>query len=142
VTRRRGDDGAISIEFVIVTPMIFLIFALVYVFGRVAWANGNLDSATRDAARVASQAPDAASAQTAAESVVDTQFAHFHCTNGPSADGFPVVVVDGPFVAGNTLTVTAKCTYSLSDAALPGAPGSVTATSVFSSMIDPNRTLG
>jgi Flp pilus assembly protein TadG len=140
--RRAVDEGSISIEWVIVTPIIFLVFALIYVYARVAWANGNLDSATRDAARVASQAPDSSSAQTAAESVVATQFAKFHCTNGTAPTWAPVVVLSGTFAAGATITVTARCRYDISDAGLPGAPGSVTAYSVFSSMIDSNRTVG
>lgn len=136
------DDGSISIEYVILTPVIFLVLALIYVFARVAWADGNLDSATRDAARVASQAPDAASAQTAAQDVVTTQFANFHCDNGSAPDFAPVVVLSGAFVAGGTITVTASCRYDIHNAGVPGAPGAITATSVFSSMIDTNRTVG
>jgi hypothetical protein len=42
-------------------------------------------------------------------------------------------------VAGEPITVDAQCTYSLSDLGLPGAPGSITPKSSFTSMLDPYR---
>ena len=140
--RPRQDDGSISIEYAIVTPMIFLLLALIYVFARVTSVRGNLDSATRDAARVASQAPDLATATTSAQDVVATQFSSFHCTNGAAPDYAPVVAISGDFLPGSTISVTATCIYSIADAGLPGVPGTMTTSSVFSSMIDTNRTVG
>lgn len=139
--RDKADDGSISIEYVILTPMIFLVLALIYVFARVAGADGNLDSATRDAARVASQAPTRDAAIAAAQDVLTTQFAGFTCLGTPPPHA-PAIDLSGIFAPGQTITVTATCRYDISDAGVPGAPGSVTATSQFSSIIDPNRTLG
>ena len=50
------------------------------------------------------------------------------------------VKVSNDFQPGEPVTVVATCHYSLS-ALLPGAPGTVTATSSFTSMLDPNRGL-
>jgi Flp pilus assembly protein TadG len=136
------DDGSISIEWVLMTPLIFLVLALIYAFARVANVNGNLDSATRDAARVASQAPDLDAAQSAVDHLMATQFAGIRCINPGSSDAAPTAVLSDTFVAGATITVTTTCEYDISDLGLPGAPGSVTAHSVFSSEIDPNRSVG
>ena len=140
--QRGRDDGSISIEYVMVTPIIFLVLALVYAYARVAGAEGNLDTATRDAARVASQAPDLQQATTAAQDVLDQQFSRYTCRNSTDPNRGPVMTISQSFQPGDTLTVSASCTYDLSDLGLPGAPGTVTSRATFSSMIDPNRTLG
>ena len=49
------------------------------------------------------------------------------------------VTVSDNFEAGQPITVTATCTYALSDIGLPGAPGSVHPESSFTSMLDPYR---
>jgi Flp pilus assembly protein TadG len=141
-TARNQEDGSISIEYVMFTPIIFLVLALVYGFARVAGAEGNLDSATRDAVRVASQAPNPQQATKAAQDVLDKQFAGYTCVNSKDAQRGPVMTLTGDFVPGSTLTIATTCQYDVSDLGLPGLPGTLTTRSQFSSMIDPNRTLG
>ena len=53
MTRRaaRGERGSLAIEMAMVVPSILLIFGLIFVYGMAASVNGNLESATRDAAR-------------------------------------------------------------------------------------------
>jgi Flp pilus assembly protein TadG len=140
--KRARDDGSISIEYVMVTPIIFLVLALVYAYARVAGAEGNLDTATRDAARVASQAPDLQQATDAAQRVLDEQFSRYTCIGSTDPQQGPVMTISQTFRAGETLTVKASCTYDLSDLGLPGVPGTATSHATFSSMIDPNRSLG
>jgi Flp pilus assembly protein TadG len=130
------DRGSLSIEFVIVTPMVFLVFALIYVFARIAEVNGVLDTGTRDAARVATQAFTYAQAQRAAEDVVREEVG----TGSQRCLASLQVTVSKNFQPGQTITVTASCTYPISDAGLPGAPGSLDVSSQFSSVLDPNRT--
>jgi Flp pilus assembly protein TadG len=155
----RGDEGSLSIEFVMLTPMIFLMLALIYLMGRVAEVHGVLDAGTRDAARVATQAratpgrTAAANALTAATKVMTAQVGtgsdsckdSLVVTMTVLAGGVQQPVVDAPgndnFVGGNTITVTATCNYSIADLGLPGFNGSLTTRSQFSSMIDPNRTV-
>jgi Flp pilus assembly protein TadG len=133
---RENDRGSLSIEFVFVTPMIFLVFALIYVFARVADVNAVLDTGTRDAARVATQAFSHADASAAAENVVREEVGHGsqECRNTLR------VSVSNNFQPGQTITVTASCSYPISDAGLPGAPGTLHVSSQFSSVLDPNRT--
>ncbi|MGN6608484.1 MAG: hypothetical protein ACTHMS_15925 [Jatrophihabitans sp.] len=47
----------------------------------------------------------------------------------------------GELQPGETLTVRSTCVYALSDS-VGGIPGSLTVNSQFSSMVDPNRSLG
>jgi DNA-binding beta-propeller fold protein YncE len=133
--RGGGDRGSLSVEYVIITPMIFLVFALIYVFGRIAQVDGVLDTGTRDAVRVATQAPDYAQAQRSARQVVREEVGtgSAECLRSLTVD------VSNNFEPGNTITVVAQCTYPISDAGLPGAPGSITVTSQYSSVLDPNR---
>jgi Flp pilus assembly protein TadG len=132
-----GDRGSLSVEYVIITPLLFLVFALIYVFGRIAQVDGVLDAGTRDAARVATQAPSYAQAQQAAERVVREEVG----TGSSKCSDTLDVSVSNNFSPGATITVRATCSYPVSDAGLPGAPGTLTVTSQFSSVLDPNRTV-
>lgn len=133
----RTDRGSLSIEYVILVPLVLLVVALIYVFGRVANIGGVLDASTRDATRAASEAPDYAQARTSAEQIIRSAIGDTSSTCKATLS----VTVTQNFAPGNTLTVRARCSYRISDAGLPGAPGSLTVTSTFSSIIDPNRTL-
>jgi hypothetical protein len=135
--RCRGDRGDLAIEYVILTPMIFFVFAMIYVFARMAEVNGVLDAGTRDAARVASEASNGQQAQDLALQTIKQEI------NGRSSTCAHTLKVDPitNFAPGQTITVKAQCDYPVSDAGLPGAPGSVTVHSQFSTIIDPNRSL-
>ncbi len=131
------DRGSLSIEYVIITPILFFVLAMIYVFGRIAEVNGVLDASTRDAARVASEAPNHDAAQQAAMQVVRDAVGKGSSMCRSTLD----VTVSNNFARGNTITVVATCTYPVGDAGLPGAPGTLHVKSQFSSIIDPNRTL-
>lgn len=132
----RGDErGALAVEMAIVVPSILLIFALIYAYGRVANVNGTLESGTRDAARSATIARSYSEAEERAERVVREAIVDLprSCQNSLQ------VTVSDTFVAGEPITVAARCTYPLADLGLPGAPGDVTPESSFTSMLDPYR---
>jgi hypothetical protein len=119
----------------IIVPSILLIFGLIFAYGRAASVNGNLESATRDAARSATLARSFSDAEQRAEDVVRE-----------ATDGLPqacrdslVIEVSEPFAAGEPITVTTSCSYGLDDIGLPGAPGTITPESSFTSMLDPYR---
>ncbi len=136
MSRRRTstDDGAIAIELVILFPMMLLLIALVAAYGRLGLVNGNFDSGVRDATRSATQARDAGDAQRVAEQALRTAIQGISkpCLDTLEVDPIPV------FEPGRPLTVTARCSYPMSDLAV-GMPGSVTLESEFSSPLDPNR---
>ncbi len=136
MTRRHGarDGGAIAIELVILFPMLLLLIALMAAYGRLGLVNGNFDSGVRDATRSATQARDAGDAQRVAEQALRTAIQGISrpCLDTLEVDPIPV------FEPGRPLTVTARCSYPLSDLAV-GMPGSVTLESEFTSPLDPNR---
>lgn len=131
---RLGDRGTIALELAFLAPVVLLIFSLIFAYGRVAWANGHLEAGTRDAARVATQARSMPEAQRLAESAVRDATAPV-----PACSQSAQVRVLGQFEPGQTLTVEASCRYPLSDIGLPGAPGSMSPTSSFSSVLDLRR---
>lgn len=135
------DRGSLSIEYVIITPFVFLIFGLIYAFGRVASVDGSLDTGTRDGARAASIAPNAIVAQQAAARAVQQELGSGTSTCASTLN----VSISGRFAAGSTITVHASCNYKLSDVLfVPSAiaAGNLTVRSQFSAVVDPNRSLG
>ncbi len=134
-TGRTGERGSMAVEMAIIVPSLLLIFGLIYAYGRAAMVNGALESGTRDAARSATIARSAGEAKERARHVLTEAVRSLprSCQNS-----LQVTVSDG-FYPGEPLTVEAQCSYALSDIDLPGAPGSITPRSSFTSMLDPNR---
>jgi Flp pilus assembly protein TadG len=120
-----------------VAPGLLLIFGLIFAYGRAAQVNGTLESGTRDAARSVTMARSYDDALERANAVVldALKDAPQSCQN--TLD----VAISGKYEPGSPVTVTAQCIYDLSDLGLPGAPGTVTARSAFTSMLDPYRGL-
>jgi Flp pilus assembly protein TadG len=130
-----GDAGSMAVELTIIMPLLLLLLSLVHAYGRVAQMNGTLEAGTRDAARSASQARTAVEAQEAAERAVRSSLPAGAAECLASLD---VGLRDGVFEAGLPVTVTSSCRYPLGDL-VPGVPGSVAASSSFTSPVDPNR---
>lgn len=130
----RRDRGSIALELAFAAPIVLLLLALAWTYGRVAWANGHLEAGARDAARVATQARSVEEARANALAVVQESTESVTGCRETAA-----VLVSGSFEPGGTLTVRASCSYTLSDIGLPGAPGTMTPTSTFSSVIDQRR---
>lgn len=128
------ERGSIVIELAFLAPVLLLIFGLIWAYGRVAWANGHLEAGTRDAVRVATTYRSLDEAQAAAERAVDSSTAAV-----PACQSSVRVTITGQFEPGETITVDATCSYPLSDIGLPGAPGQMSPTSTFSSVLDRYR---
>ncbi|HEX5772640.1 MAG TPA: TadE family protein [Nocardioidaceae bacterium] len=137
MTRRgaRGERGSLAIEMAMIVPSILLIFGLIFVYGMAASVNGNLESATRDAARSATLARSYDEARERARVVVREGIRGLPKTCRDSV----AVDVSPTFEPGEPVTVTVTCTYSISEIGLPGAPGSLSPESSFTSMLDPYR---
>ncbi|WP_053672660.1 TadE/TadG family type IV pilus assembly protein [Streptomyces sp. H036] len=141
--RRIGDDrGALSLEAIILFPVILMTLLLVIALGRIGSANNAVDTAARNAARAASLERNGNTASSAgsqmARSVLGQQ--GLECTSTSisiSTGGFSAQIGEP---ASTTATVT--CTVRLSDVGLPGLPGSKTLTSSFTSSIDSYRQRG
>lgn len=131
---RGSERGSIALELAFAAPIVLLLLALAWTYGRVAWANGHLEAGARDAARVATQARSVEEARSNALAVLQENTDAVAGCRETAA-----VLVTGSFEPGGTLTVSATCSYTLSDIGLPGAPGTMNPTSTFSSVIDQRR---
>ena len=130
----RSDRGSIALEFVFLAMVVVLLLALVGAYGRVSEVNGTLEAGTRDAARLATTARSYPEAQTLARRALDQEVTVTACRD--SLD----VTVSQPFTPGQTIQVTATCSYSLSDVGMMFG-FTMHPTSTFSSPLDPNRGL-
>lgn len=137
MSRERTEAGSLAVEMAMIAPGLLLIFALIFAYGRAAQVNGTLESGTRDAARSVTMARSYDDARDRANAVLldAMKDAPQSCQN--SLD----VRITGDYEPGQPVTVTVRCTYDLSDLGLPGAPGTLTSESSFTSMLDPYRGL-
>lgn len=131
---RRRERGSIAVEMAFLAPVLLLILGLIWAYARVSWANSHLDTGARDAARVATNARSEADAREAAARVV-----HDATAAVPACQETLTVELTGTFEPGATITVTATCTYAISQIGLPGAPGTMSPSSSFSAVIDQYR---
>jgi Flp pilus assembly protein TadG len=142
IERLKDDRGALSLEAVILFPVLILVLLLVVAFGRIGSASNAVDTAARNAARAASLERSGGSASSAGSQVARSVLGQqgLECTSTSisiSTGGFSARIGEP---ASTTATVT--CTVRLSDIGLPGLPGSKTLTSSFTSSIDSYRQRG
>lgn len=134
-SRRAGQSGSMTVELVVLAPVVVL-FALVSLgLGRIEQARQELADAAHAGAEAASivsypgQAADAAAE--AAQPAVSDQ-AHV-CVN-------PTIETDASsFGPPGRVQVNVSCRVSLSDLLLPGVPGSMSLQATQSAPVDPYR---
>jgi hypothetical protein len=108
---------------------------MVVAFGRLVWVRGQVEAASRDAARAASLERDLGSATDAAVAVVDDQI-------GDSADCSGLEFPGTNFEAGGVVNVRLTCNVSYSQLGLLGIGASTTVTAESSAPLDINRRTG
>lgn len=137
MTRLRGDQGSVTTEVVIVTPIAIMLLCLVALVGRTATAREQVDEAARDAARSASLERDPSAAWWAAQDSATTSLAAggFRCAS-TSVD-----VDTSAFQPGGQVAVTVRCDIPLSDLGLLGLSGTRTVQSRSVSVVDQYRGL-
>lgn len=116
MTRERGS---VSVELVLLTPVLLLLLGLVVMTGRIGETRIGVGHAAQQAARAASLAGDPLVAQ-----------AQAHATAAANLDTLGVVcgelTVDldtTRFAPGGDVTVAVTCTVDLSDVSFAGIPG-------------------
>jgi Flp pilus assembly protein TadG len=136
--RRRADDGSLTVELVVLTPVVFLFALMVLVFGRVADAHQQVAEAARAGAQAAAVAPSAGQAGGLAESDADAGLIDRNdlCTSAQ------VTTDTQAFVPGGSVRVTVVCRVNLSDLSVPGIPGSTSVQATAVAPIDPYRAVG
>lgn len=120
--RRLAADerGSMAVELAVLAPMLIAFMLLVVFAGRVAQVEADVRSAAQEGARAASLRASPASAEAAAQAVVDQNLS----TTGVACGGVDLVVDATELRAGGQVGVTLRCTTSFSDLAMLGVPGS------------------
>ena len=133
---RRSGRGSMAVEIVILAPIMLAFMMLVVAAGRLVAVKGDLEAASRDAARAASLERDSSSADSRAAAIVgaslDSQTTQ---CRGTSLGG-------SNFVAGGFVRVSLNCQVSYNGLGLIGLPGSVTVKATSTAPIDTYRRTG
>ena len=134
--RARDDAGTATLELAVLAPLLLALLGLVIVGGRVAAAGGAVEQASSSAARAASLARDARSAQAQAEAIARDSLADqgVRCetfTSRVDTSGFGVAVGRPASV-----TVEVRCAVPLADLAVPGLGGSRMVSASTTSVLD------
>jgi len=136
--RRRDDRGSLTVELVVLTPVLLVMALAALVFGRVSEARQQVVEASRAGAEAAAVLPTVGTAQWvgAINAVIDLIGRTHTCAN------VSVVTDTSRFVAGGSVTVHVTCTVLLSDIAFPGVPGSTVVRASATAPLDPYRSVG
>ena len=136
---RSRERGAVSVELALLAPALLLLLSFAIWAGRTQIARNAVQEAARAAARDASLAADAATAQADAIEQARQTLARqdLRCQDlavGVDTAGFRV-----PVGVSDDVTVTVRCTVAMSDLLAPGLPGAVAVTASFASPVDAFR---
>ncbi|WP_406349365.1 pilus assembly protein [Streptomyces sp. NBC_00144] len=134
--RRRGERGSVALTTAIFAPAVLALLVLLIAAGRIRLAQGEADSAARDAARTASLERDPGAGEAAARSAAQSSLSNsgLHCRQisvSLNTDGLAA-----PLGQAATVTATVSCTAPLSDIAMPGIGGSKELKSTMTSVVD------
>jgi Flp pilus assembly protein TadG len=138
---RRGQRGlSASVEMAILVPALVVVIALVIGAGRLALARLSVQQWADSAARTATLARDASTAQARAHAVVASDAAG----SGTRCVGGHTLAVDAaafalPVGQPGQVRVTVRCTVPLADLLLPGVPGTILVEGEASSALDRYR---
>ena len=135
---RPGEGGSAALEVALVTPLLLVTLLFVVGLGRLASASGQIEQASRDAARAASIARTPAAAQPDAQQAAAADLAADAITCG----SLTVAVDTSAFRPGGTVAVHLACAVSLADVVVAGFPGSHTLTARSVAPIDVYRATG
>jgi len=129
------QDGAVSTELAVLTPLLIGFVLLVVFAGRVTEAQGDVANAAQEAARAASLSADTQAAEEAADAT-----AAANLTEGTvGCRRLDVTVDTSNFTAGGWVGVTITCEASFSDLAMLAVPGSRTFESTAVEIVDAYR---
>jgi hypothetical protein len=129
------DRGAVSLELVIVVPVLLMVLSLLLAHGRQAQVGNLLQAAARDGARAATLSRSFAQADARVGRILQETLSAgpASCRESSGWDlGDP-----GDFTAGRQVTLRVWCTRTLTDVGLPWP--SAVMTRSFTSPLDPYR---
>jgi Flp pilus assembly protein TadG len=137
-TRHRCDRGSITVELVVLTPVVLVIALTSLVIGRVVEARQQVVEAARAGAEAAAVLPTVGAAQWVGSmnSVINLIGRTHTCAHA-------VVTLDtSHFTPGGYVTAHVSCLVLLSDVGVPGLPGSTTVSASATAPLDPYRSVG
>ena len=134
----RGDRGSLTVELVVLTPVLVVVALAILVFGRMSEARQQVVEASRAGAEAAAVLPTVGTAQWvgAINAVVNLIGRTHTCAH------VTITTDTSHFVAGGTVTVHVACQVLLSDIGFPGVPGSTVVRSSATAPLDPYRSVG
>jgi len=133
--RKHDEQGGVTAELVIVTPLLILLLLFVVALGRLAGARLEVDGAAAEAARAASIARDPATATAMAQETAAWALSSDHVT----CASLTVTTDTAQFTPGGSVAVTVTCTVSLGDLTGLRLPASESISSKSTSVIDTYR---
>jgi len=129
--------GSMTVELVLLTPVIVLFALMAVGMGRYEIAREEIVGAARAAAESASVVASPSEAAAAASSTAMSGLQGL----GGSCSGTRISTDTADFVPGGSVTVTVSCEVSFADLLVPGMPGSAVIRVVESAPIDPYRSV-
>jgi hypothetical protein len=134
----RSDTGSLTVELVVLTPVLMIVILASLIFGRVSEARQQVVEAARAGAEAASVLPTVGTAQWVGSinAVIDLIGRTHTCAH-------PVIAIDtSHFYPGGYVTAHVSCLVVLSDIGFPGLPGSTTVSASATAPLDPYRSVG
>ncbi len=136
--RRAGQSGSVTVEVVVLAPVVVVFILFVVALGRYETVRGQVVGAARVAAEQASQAPTPVAAVAAASAAAPPMVAG----DGPACRNLRVTTQTAAFAPGGTVAVDVRCTVSMADLLVPGLPGSIAVDGHVVAQIDQYRAAG
>ncbi|USQ77787.1 TadE family protein [Ornithinimicrobium cryptoxanthini] len=133
------EAGSVSIEVVILAPVLMLFILGIVFGGRYALAQQGVQTAAADAARSASIARSAGEAGDAAASAAASSLANQNLSCASQSVNIDTGAFAAPPGTPGTVSATVTCVVDMSDLAFPGIPGNQTLTSTMTSPLDTYR---
>ena len=140
MTNRSMKDrshGSMTVELVVLTPVIVAFLLVTLAFGRYALAKEQLVGGARAGADAVAIAASALQAQQAGSAAAMPVLQSDHACRNPT-----VSIDSSAFAPGGQVRVSVSCQVAFSDLLIPGLPGSVTVQAVQIATIDPYRAAG
>jgi Flp pilus assembly protein TadG len=128
----RNDRGSVSLEMVLLTPVLLCLLLLVVVGGRLANARNDVDFAAKAGARAASLSRSPAAANQKAQQAVQANLDK----SSMKCSALSVTVDTANFRPGGQVTTVVNCAVDLSAASLLKIPASKSIEATFTEPID------
>ena len=135
---RRVDAarGSLTVELVVLTPVVALFVLVALAFGRYSLAREQVVGGARAAADAAAVAGSALQAQQVATAAAMPVLQSDHSCTNPT-----VTVASGSFAPGAEVRVSVVCHVQFADLLVPGFPGTATLQATQVAAIDPYRSV-